>query len=326
MKAIGLLGVGHLGKIHARLLKESPFFDLVGFVDPNDKVATKVSSEMGLRRFGSLSALLESVDAVDIVTPTFAHFDCAQEALKAGKHVFIEKPAAEHLTDLEQLIRLRDQHSCCVQVGHVERFNPAWLAVKDRKVSPLFIETHRLAQFNPRGTDVSVVLDLMIHDLDIILSMVQSEVKEVRASGVSLIAKQPDICNARIEFENGCVANVTASRLSMKNMRKTRIFQKDAYISLDFLEKKTEIIRMSDEEDPNVNSLAINTGAQFPPRFVSFEQPECPPVNAIALELEAFSDSIDEGTEAAVTLEDAYRAIDLAHRIMAEAEKGNLNV
>jgi len=325
MIPIGLLGLGHLGKIHAKLLKESQLFDLVGFVDPSDEAAALASSKFDIPRFDSLELLLEKVEAVDVVTPTLSHYRTASAAMKAGKHVFVEKPATEKLEEVAALIALKNEKQLKVQVGHVERFNPAWLAVKDRDLQPMFIETHRLAQFNPRGTDVSVVLDLMIHDLDIILQMVSAEIVEVRASGVSLIAQAPDICNARIEFANGCVANVTASRLSLKNMRKTRVFQPDAYLSLDFLEKKTEIITLANEAHPEIPSLPIDTGSNYPPRFVSFENPECAPVNAIACELESFANSIRNNTPVEVSLEDAERAMALAYTIMKKSEEAQLS-
>lgn len=326
MIPIGLLGLGHLGKIHAKLIKEDPQFELIGFVDPSDEAAKAAEEKFGITRYDSLEALLEKVEAVDIVTPTPSHYATAAAALKAGKHVFVEKPATEKLDEVADLIALKNAQKRVVQVGHVERFNPAWLAVKDRDLNPMFIETHRLAQFNPRGTDVSVVLDLMIHDLDIILQMVAAEITEVRAGGVSLIAKAPDICNARIEFANGCVANVTASRLSLKNMRKTRVFQKDAYLSLDFLDKKAEIITLANEADPEVPSLPIDTGPNYPPRFVSFENPECPPVNAIACELQSFGESIRTGKAVEVSLEDAQRAMQLAYTIMEKSRKATASI
>ena len=240
MLKAGVLGAGHLGKIHLRLLQQSAKYDLVGFYDPSEENAKKVVEEFGYRSFNSIESLIENVDVVDIVTPTLSHFDCAKMAIENGCHIFIEKPITNTVIEAEAIKTLASQNHIKGQVGHVERFNPAFTAVKDRINNPMFIETHRLAEFNPRGTDVPVVLDLMIHDIDIILSVVKSKVKDVNASGISVISDTPDIANARIEFENGCVANVTASRISMKNMRKSRFFQKDAYISVDFLEKKSE--------------------------------------------------------------------------------------
>jgi predicted dehydrogenase len=230
----GVLGAGHLGKIHLKLLQHSEKYELTGFYDPDESNGKKVEAEFGYPFFNSIEALIEAVDVVDIVTPTLSHYTCAIKAITKGKHIFIEKPITNTVEEAEQIRLLVSENNLRGQVGHVERFNPAFKAVKEDIQSPMFIETHRLAEFNPRGTDVPVVLDLMIHDIDIILSVVKSPVKNITASGVSVISETPDIANARIEFENGCVANLTASRISMKNMRKSRFFQKDAYISVDF--------------------------------------------------------------------------------------------
>jgi predicted dehydrogenase len=238
MLKAGVLGAGHLGKIHLKLLQQSNKYDLIGFYDPSTENALKVSEEFGYRSFNSIEELINEVDVVDIVTPTLSHFECAKQAIENGCHIFIEKPITKTVIEAEAIRTLASQKHVMGQVGHVERFNPAFTAVKNMITNPMFIECHRLAEFNPRGTDVPVVLDLMIHDIDIILSIIDSPVKNVHASGVTVISETPDIANARVEFENGCVANLTASRISMKNMRKSRFFQKDAYISIDFLEKK----------------------------------------------------------------------------------------
>ena len=240
MLKIGVLGAGHLGKIHLRLLQQSEKYELVGFYDENQENGAKIAAEFGYKQFDTIAKLIHAVDVIDIVTPTLSHYKCAKVSIKSGKHVFIEKPIATTVDEAEEIIALATEYKVKGQVGHVERFNPAFIATKNMIENPMFIETHRLAEFNPRGTDVPVVLDLMIHDIDAILSVVNSKVKNIHASGVSVISETPDIANARIEFENGCVANLTSSRISMKNMRKTRFFQKDAYISVDFLEKKCE--------------------------------------------------------------------------------------
>ena len=234
MLKAGVLGAGHLGKIHLRLLNQSNKFELVGFYDADPENAKRVVEEFGYTYFDSIDGLIEAVDVVDIVTPTLSHYDCAKQAIKKGKHIFIEKPITNTVEEAETIRTLVAEHGVKGQVGHVERFNPAFIGVKEQIKNPMFIECHRLAEFNPRGTDVPVVLDLMIHDIDIILSVVQSPVKHISASGVSVVSETPDIANARIEFKNGCVANLTASRISLKNMRKTRFFQKDAYISVTF--------------------------------------------------------------------------------------------
>src|SRR5690606_5276284 len=246
MLKIGVLGAGHLGKIHLRLLHQSSKYELVGYYDPYKENAEKVAAEIGYKAFDSIEALIAEVEVVDIVTPTLSHYDCAVQAIKAGKHIFLEKPISNTIEEAEHIIALTKEYQVKGQVGHVERFNPAFIAVKNKINNPMFIETHRLAEFNPRGTDVPVVLDLMIHDIDAILSVVKSPVKEVHATGTAVISDSPDIANARIEFENGCVANITSSRISMKNMRKARFFQKDAYISVDYLDKICEVVKMKD--------------------------------------------------------------------------------
>ena len=241
MLKIGVLGAGHLGKIHLNCIKQIEKYELVGFYDPAVETAKQVEVEMKLKCFDSIDALIDAVDVVDIVTPTIRHFECASKALQKRKHVFIEKPIVATPDEANALKKLADEAGVKVQVGHVERFNPAFVAAEPFINEPLFIEAHRLALFNPRGTDVPVVLDLMVHDLDILLTIVKSPVAHISASGVSIVSPTPDITNVRIEFENGTVANLTASRLSMKYMRKTRIFQKGAYITVDFLDKVAEI-------------------------------------------------------------------------------------
>ena len=243
MLKAGVFGAGHLGKIHLKLLQQSQRFELVGFYDADQELARDIEKTLGYSYFERPEDLIEACDFIDIVTPTTHHYDGAMSVLNAGKHVFIEKPITETTQQAEKLIALAKEKGLKGQVGHVERFNPAFTAVKDKIESPMFIETHRLAEFNPRGTDVPVVLDLMIHDIDAVLSVVKSPVKNVSASGVVVISETPDIANARIEFENGCVANLTSSRISMKKMRKVRFFQKDAYISVDYLEKTCEVVK-----------------------------------------------------------------------------------
>lgn len=317
MIKIGVLGAGHLGKIHLKLLKEILYYEVVGFYDPDDVNAGKAVAETGIKRFASADELMEQVDAVDVVTPTVFHFDCASRALKLSKHVFIEKPLANTIREARSLLALAKEADSKVQVGHVERFNPAFLASREYFNNPMFIETHRLAQFNPRGTDVSVVLDLMVHDIDIVLSVVKSNIKRISASGVAVVSDTPDITNARIEFDNGCVANLTASRISMKNMRKSRFFQKDAYISVDFLEKQANIIRLKNVVgEPDPLSITIDLGVEKGMKQIYFENPKIEPVNAIKMELETFAESILNNTEPPVTIEDGYNALDVAHRII----------
>lgn len=314
---IGVLGAGHLGKIHLKLLKDISEFELIGFYDPDYDKAMRVSKELGLECLNSVDELIEACDVVDIVTPTLSHFDCAKKAIMKSKHIFIEKPITNTLEEAKELIELSHEANVKVQVGHVERFNPAYLGAKDSVNQPMFIETHRLAQFNSRGTDVSVVLDLMIHDLDIVLSLVKSNIKKISASGVAVVSDAPDIANARLEFDNGCVANLTASRISMKNMRKSRFFQKDAYISMDFLDKTVEIVKIkSIDDDPDPLAIIINPGLGKKPKQIYFENPKLQENNAINDELVSFANAINQNSQTAVTIDDGYKALEVAYKIL----------
>lgn len=316
MLNVGVLGAGHLGKIHLRLLNQSEKYNLVGFYDADEDNAKRIEAELGYTYFNTIEALIDAVDVVDIVTPTLSHFDCARQAIAKGKHIFIEKPITNTVEEAETLRALVAEKGVKGQVGHVERFNPAFIAVKDMLDKPMFIESHRLAEFNPRGTDVPVVLDLMIHDIDAILSVVKSEVKHVSASGVSVISDTPDIANARIEFVNGCVANLTASRISLKNMRKTRFFQRDAYISVDFLEKKCEVVKMKDAPKNPGDFDMILQNAEGIKKQIYFDNPEISENNAILDELESFADAINNNTKPVVTLHDGTEALRVATMII----------
>lgn len=317
MLKVGVLGAGHLGRIHLRLLNQSEVYELIGFYDPDEINAKNVSDEFGYTYFENINDLIEAVDVVDIVTPTLSHYECAKKAIEKGKHIFIEKPITNTLEEAEELIFLKDKYGVQGQVGHVERFNPAFLAVKHKIQNPMFIETHRLAEFNPRGTDVPVVLDLMIHDIDAILSVVPSTVKNVHASGVSVISSSPDIANARLEFENGCVANLTSSRISLKNMRKSRFFQRDAYIAVDFLDKKVEVVKMKDAPEKVGDFDMVLQNAEGVKKQIYFENPEIEPNNAILDELETFANAINTNTEPVVTLRQGTEALRVAHEIIA---------
>lgn len=317
MLKIGILGAGHLGKIHLQILKEIDDFELVGFFDPLLKHALEAEEKYGVKRFFSIESLIEAVDVVDIVTPTLSHFDCAEKSIKLSKHVFIEKPLTNTIEEAKKLIDLSSEANVKVQVGHVERFNPAFVAAKDSISHPMFIETHRLAQFNPRGTDVPVILDLMIHDIDIVLSLVKSNIKNISASGVAVISNTPDIANARIEFDNGCVANLTSSRISLKNMRKSRFSQRDAYVSVDFLNKRVEIVKIKNVEgDADPLSITVDPGNGKPLKEIYFDKPEVINSNAIKEELISFAKSINEDLTPAVTIHDGFEAMQVAHQIL----------
>lgn len=323
MLKIGVAGAGHLGKIHIRILKNlDTKFNLVGFYDSDPDLASEVEAEFGIRAFNSIEELINNIDCLDVVTCTLSHFEVAKLAAQSRKHIFIEKPLTETIEEAQKLQRLVLEADITAQVGHVERFNPAFKAAQTFLDRPMFIETHRLAQFNPRGTDVPVVLDLMIHDLDIILSVVKSNVKKVSASGVAVISESHDIANARVEFDNGCVANITASRISLKNMRKTRFFQKDAYISVDFLNKETEVFEMEDVHGtPDPFDLVLDLGAQSPKKKILIDKPEIKDTNAIRDELVSFHDCIIEKKETPVTIDDGLGAMELAYRILDEMSK-----
>lgn len=313
---IGVLGAGHLGKIHLRILQASNRFTLVGFYDQNPQLAEAVEKELGYKAFSDVDSLIDQVDVVDIVTPTLSHHAMATKALAKGKHIFIEKPITNTTEEAQELVQLAAEKQLQGMVGHVERFNPAFMAAQASITNPMFIETHRLAEFNPRGTDVSVVLDLMIHDIDVVLSVVQSPVKEVHASGVSVISQTPDIANARIVFENGCVANLTASRISMKNMRKSRFFQKDAYVSVDFLDKKVEVVQMKDAPENPGEFAMILQNAEGQKKEILFNNPRVDEGNAIQMELEHFADAIEQQFTPNISLQNGAEALRVAHAIL----------
>jgi len=316
MLKIGVLGTGHLGKIHLQQLKASEAYELVGCYDPDQKALSLAQQEFEITAFSSAKALMEAVEVVSIVTPTLSHYEMAAQAIKLGKHVFIEKPLAQTDQEAQQLIALAKEHQVYAQVGHVERYNPAFEAVQESITNPMFIETHRLAEFNPRGTDVSVVLDLMIHDIDIILSVVKSPIQNISASGVAVISDTPDIANARIAFENGCVANLTASRISLKKMRKSRFFQKDAYIAVDFLGKKVEVVKMKEAPLEKDDFAIILENAEGQKKQIYFENPDIAPTNAIRKELEDFAASITYQKPTRVGLEAGANALAIAHRVI----------
>jgi predicted dehydrogenase len=323
MLKVGVIGAGHLGKFHLNNWAVIEGVQLVGFSDTDAANAKLVSEKYNLPHYTDTEKLIDDCDALDIVAPTIFHFALCEAAIKKGKHVFVEKPLANTMEEARQLVKLAKEANIKFQVGHVERFNPAFLSLQQYKLQPMFIEVHRLAQFNPRGTDVSVILDLMIHDIDIILSLVKSNVNYISANGVSVMSDTPDIANVRIEFDNGCVANLTSSRISMKKMRKMRLFQKDAYIGIDFLEKKTEIIKLSSPDDKNVFTFDIETNNGK--KTIAIANPNVPDVNAIKMELQEFKNAITNNTATLVTEVDGFRAMDVAHQILEKISKANHN-
>lgn len=322
MLKIGVFGAGHLGKFHLNNWKEIEGVELIGFYDPSERTAKSVIEKYQLKRYTNPEELMALIDAADIVAPTNHHFDLCKMAVRMGKHVFVEKPMCNTMEEANELVKLVREANVKLQVGHVERFNPAYLAVKDLQLNPMFIEVHRLSQFNPRGTEVSVILDLMIHDIDIILSMVKSDVKQVHANGVAVMTDTPDIANVRIEFDNGCVANLTSSRISMKKMRKIRLFQRDAYIGIDFLEKKSEIIKMKGTNDKDAFTFDIETKNGI--KTIAVSNPAVKDVNAIKMELQQFKDAIINNTATAVTEVDGLRAMDVAHQILNKIQRNTV--
>ena len=315
MLKVGVVGCGHLGKIHIKLLSKSKNYFLVGVYDPNLEESKTVSEKFNCTHFKNFNELLENIDVLDIVTPTPFHFEYAELAINKKKHVFIEKPVCSNTNESNKLIELSRSKDVKIQVGHVERFNPAFTKVEKEINNPMFIESHRLAKFNPRGTDVSVVLDLMIHDIDIILKSVKSNVKEVSSVGVSVVSKTPDIANARIEFENGCVANLTASRVSLKNMRKTRFFQSGKYISIDFLNRESEIVEIDKKNSGiPIMTLELDNGVK---KKIYFNKPQISQNNAILDELNSFAFSINENKTPKVDIVDGHNALDIALKIIA---------
>ncbi len=323
MLRVGIFGTGHLGKFHLNNWKEIENITLAGFFDPDDNTAQKIIDTYGLKRYLEEDELVHACDLVDVVSPTNYHFDICAKAIRNGKHVFVEKPMANTMDEAHELVKLVQESKIKFQVGHVERFNPAFLAMQQLELNPMFIEVHRLAQFNPRGTEVSVILDLMIHDIDIILSIVKSDVKNILASGVAVMTDTPDIANVRIEFNNGCVANLTSSRISMKKMRKMRLFQKEAYIGIDFLNKKTEVISLNNTDDKNVFTFDIETSTGK--KTISIANPQVPEVNAIKQELLAFVDAIKNNTRPIVNEIDGLRAMEVAHEILQKM-KNNISL
>jgi predicted dehydrogenase len=325
---VGVIGVGHLGSLHTKMYAQMEGATLVGVYDADAAKARTVAEEYKTKAFASIDELLAAVQAVSIVTTTKSHFDVASRALSRGIHTFIEKPITETIEQAKALIAVADAKQLQIQVGHIERFNAAILALESYNIKPLFIESHRLAQFNPRGSDVAVVLDLMIHDIDLILSLVRSPVERIDANGVAVVSDSADIANARIQFQNGCVANVTASRISQNKMRKMRLFQTDAYISIDFAQGLSEVFRLVDEGDtgakPTMLLGKIEQGTRK--REILYEQPEVREVNALKYELELFLKSVSEGTEPPVSGRDGLQALEVAQEILKRIESQKIKI
>lgn len=323
MLKVGVFGVGHLGKFHLNNWREIDEIEIMGFHDPSDLNAGEVVKNYQIKRFNDPDELIDTCDVIDIVTPTTSHYELCKKAILKSKHVFVEKPMAHTMNEAKEIIKLVKEANIKFQVGHVERFNPALLAAREYDLAPMFIEVHRLSQFNPRGTDVSVILDLMIHDIDIILSLVKSSVKNVFANGVNVLSDTPDIANVRIEFDNGCVANLTSSRISMKKMRKMRLFQKDSYIGINFLDKKTEIIKYKTPDDKDVFTFDVDTN--HGKKTIAIASPVIKENNAIKMELQGLINAINNDKATAVTEVDGYRAMEVAHLILDKISRNQIS-
>lgn len=325
---VGVIGVGHLGSLHTKMYTQISSAHLVGVYDINISLAEKIAAEYGIKAFTNLDDLLADVEAVSVATVTRSHYDVAMQVIKRGVHLLIEKPITATIEQAKAVIERAETNGLKLQVGHIERFNAAILALEPYNIKPLFIESHRLAQFNPRGSDVAVVLDLMIHDIDLILSLVKSKVTRIDANGVAVISDTPDIANARLQFENGCVANVTASRISQNKMRKMRLFQHDAYISIDFAQGLAEVFHLVDENTPNAKSTMmlgkIDEGQRK--RVIVYEQPEVREVNALKYELERFVESVQKNLEPPVTGRDGLHALEVAQEILQKIESQKITV
>lgn len=324
---IGVVGVGHLGETHARLLTEIEEAELIGVYDINSNRSEKIARELNVISFSSLDELLERVEAISIVSPTSTHYEIAGRAIQAGRHCFIEKPISTTVEQADILCKMASSRDVKLQVGHIERFNPAVLALSNMDMNPMFIESHRLAQFKPRGMDVAVVLDLMVHDIDLILNFVKSPVSSIDASGVGVISDTIDIANARIKFENGAVANVTASRISQRKMRKMRLFQRDSYISIDFTEGLAEVYRAVRPDslltgDINLGVIGVGEAA----RIVTYYQAESPQINPLKHELTLFLKSIIDDTPTAVSGEEAAKVMRVADVIVKQIDKSKLSL
>ena len=317
MIKVGVIGAGHLGKIHLNIINASNQ-NLIGFHDTDIVNSEKLSSEYGYKYFSDLDLLINNIDAAVIVSPTTTHFEIAKKCIEAGKHIFVEKPLTSNSSEARVINELAIKNKIIGQVGFVERYNQAFISCNEFIKNPKFIESHRLSDFNPRGTDVSVIMDLMIHDIDIILKVVKSKVKKINASGVSIISTTPDIANARIEFENGCIANLTSSRISLKKMRKTRIFQQDAYISINFLEKDFQVVKIRGKEPDDSDSSIIIKNNIGEEKVIFFEKPEIVEINSIESELNDFFGSINSDSESEVPLRDGLLALEVAEEIMRQ--------
>lgn len=319
MIRIGVIGVGRQGAQHVAQLLESPHFNVVGCFDANPEQLDRIREDHDIRCFVDVDELIDLCDAVDIVTSPDAHLYYGEKAIRKGKHVFVEKPIAGDPEEAQQLVKLAGEAGIKLQVGHIERFNPAYLALNGTSLHPMFIESHRMSLFDPRSAGTSVVMDLMMHDIDLILHIVKANIRSISASGVPVVTEFPDIANARIEFDNGCVANLTASRVSMSKLRKMRFFQKDHSICIDFLHRETDILHVS--EHSGHNAVPIRTEETL--RYVNSQHLPAQEYDALKAELESFAMCITDNTEPRVSGQDGYRTLEVASEIMKKINRAN---
>lgn len=325
---VGVVGTGHLGKLHIKMFRDIENCNLVGVHDSNTEQAKLASDKFSVKVFDSLESLLKNVNAISIAATTSAHYELAKECLQAGRHIFIEKPITATIPEAEEIVDLANSLNLKLQIGHIERFNPALVSMEKYIIDPKFIQTDRLAQFNPRGTDVAVVLDLMIHDIDIILSLIKSKVENIEANGVAVVSDNIDIANARIQFENGSVANVTASRISQKKMRKMRIFQRNSYVALDFVTGVSEVYRLLPVDQEVEHSLISfgEIGVGDKKKRLVYEQPENKQINALKYELQLFVDSVLENKNPVITGSDGLRALRIAKIIIDKIQSSKVDL
>jgi len=323
---VGVVGVGHLGNHHARILSQMAEAELIGVNDIDVEKGNIAARTYGTRFFQNLDNLLNETDAISLVVPTTAHHPLGRAILERGKDLLIEKPITETVQQAEELTSLARKKNLVLQVGHVERFNPAFQAIEQHQPNPRFIESHRMAQFNPRGTDVAVILDLMIHDIDLILSLVKSNITKIEAAGVPIVAESEDICNARLTFANGCVANITASRISARALRKMRLFQKDSYISLDFLQKSVEIYKLVEAEfvpqgEKEKKTVVGNIPVEKVGKTIVYQRPEICHQDMLTSEIKSFLNAVRTKTPPKVSGEDGKKALEVALKIKEKAEE-----
>ncbi|HOC95564.1 MAG TPA: Gfo/Idh/MocA family oxidoreductase [Candidatus Cloacimonadota bacterium] len=318
MLRVAVAGVGHLGQFHAEKFASIGNVKLTGVYDIDTARARQIADKLCVKAFQDYDTLLEEVDAVDIASTTTAHYELAKQALEAGKHVFIEKPITSELWQAEELVALARRKGLKIQVGHIERFNPVILRVEESIKDPVFIESHRLSMFQRRGTDVPVVLDLMIHDIDLILDFVRGNVSDIRASGVGILTPSIDIANARLEFDNGAIANVTSSRASLKQERKIRFFQRDAYFSLDFSAKHVTVVKKSADIMRYLPQILMGNADIKAENLVDVQNIDLTdfPKDALTLELESFAAAVIDNTPPLVDGEAGLRALKVALDIM----------